>query len=35
MRLEEVLEHLEAHPPWGDKARARPIGRRYKKGSRK
>lgn len=39
MRLEEALEHLEAHPPWGMKARARtaalPPGRRHKKGSRK
>ena len=23
LRLEEVLEHLEAHPPWGVKARGR------------
>ena len=35
MRLEEVLEHLEAHPPWDVKARPRSIGRRRKKGSRK
>jgi hypothetical protein len=35
LRLEEVLEHLEAHPPWGEKARARPTRRRHKKGSRK
>lgn len=39
LRLEEVLEHLEAHPPWGMKARGRaaetPRGRRRKRGSRK
>jgi hypothetical protein len=39
LRLEEVLEHLEAHPPWRMKARGRPAdaprGRRHKKGSRK
>lgn len=39
MRLEEVLEHLEAHPPWGQKTRARPARglrrRGPKKGSRK
>jgi hypothetical protein len=39
LRLEEVLEHLEAHPPWAMKARGRtadsPRGRRHKKGSRK
>jgi hypothetical protein len=39
LRLEEVLEHLEAHPPWGVKARGgtralRPA-RRRQKGSRK
>jgi len=39
LRLEEVLEDLEAHPPWGQKARARAArgrrGRGSKKGSRK
>lgn len=39
MRLEEVLEHLEAHPPWEVKTRARPAAPRRaarpKKGSRK
>jgi hypothetical protein len=39
LRLEEVLEHLEAHPPWGVKARGRSRalrpGRRHQKGSRK
>ena len=39
LRLEEVLEHLEAHPPWGMKTRVRtsaaPRPRRHKKGSRK
>jgi len=35
LRLEEVLEHLEAHPPWSTRARARPTGRRHAKGSRK
>ena len=35
MRLEETLEHLEAHPPWGIKPRARPAARRHKKASRK
>jgi len=39
LRLEEVLEHLEAHPPWGVKVRGhtralRPA-RRRQKGSRK
>lgn len=28
MRLEEVLEHLEAHPPWGMKTRGRPADSR-------
>ena len=39
MRLEEVLEHLEAHPPWGKETRARAARklrpRGPKKGSRK
>ena len=39
LRLEEVLEHLEAHPPWGVKARGRTRAlrpaRRRQKGSRK
>lgn len=35
LRLEEVLEHLEAHPPWGIKRRTGPTRRRHKKGSRK
>ena len=39
LRLEEVLEHLEAHPPWGVKARRRTRAsrpaRRNQKGSRK
>jgi hypothetical protein len=39
LRLEEVLEHLEAHPPWGVKARGRSRAlrpaRRRQKGSRK
>lgn len=39
MRLEEALEHLEAHPPWAMKGTTRtadwPPGPRAKTGSRK
>ena len=35
MRLEEALQQLEGQAPWSIKARARPSGRRHKKGSGK